>query len=205
MTDLSLNPFAADGLQAEDRMVHYFDKLIEENELDWKIIHSVVSGAMHKYDTLHTITWVESAKVNAQKGDIRIYSCDDHGRPLADKEVCIDVKHSKNWGYASVSFPAKSSSVKTDAINHLCYFIGSGIAPDFWYMSIGSKGTIMFNLAEVQRFIGSCSEEELKMMCMRSMYNASPAWFLSFEHLVGRVKTWDLETWISEILQPRLG
>ena len=204
MTDMSLNPFANDGLKAEDRMVEYFDKLIEERSLNWKIVHSVISGTTYKYDTLHTITWVESAKDNGQKGDIRIYSCDEHGRPLADKEVYIDVKYSKNWGYASVSFPAKSSSVKRDAVNHLCNFVGYGVSRDFWYMSIGSNGTVMFNLLDVQKFIRACQEEELQEMCKTSKYNGSTAWFLSFEHLVEHMSSIDLDTWITENLCERL-
>jgi hypothetical protein len=205
MTDLSLNPYATAGFQAEDHMVEYFDRMIEANGLNWKVIHSVISGTSYKYETLHTITWIESAKENAELGDIRIVDCDTHGRPVDGRSVYIDVKYSKKWNYASVSFPAKTGSIKRDAVNHLCNFIGKGIAHDFWYMSIASKGTIMFNLPDVQAFVRSKTEEELRELCTESKYNGSPAWFLSFEKMVNHMPTWDLQTWIEDILYQRLG
>lgn len=203
MSNLSANPLSMVGLQAEDHVVEHFDKFITARELDWKVIHSVVDGTSYDYHTSNTITWVEDPFKNAQMGDIRIFACDSHGRPIEGRGVYIDVKYSRDWKYASISFPKKSDSPKRDAVSHLCGFIGKSIENDFWYMSAGSAGCIFFNLRDVQKFIQSASEEKMLDMCMSGKYNDS--WFLSLENLVGSMNTYDLATWEEEELMQRLG
>ena len=202
MSELT-SPFAQAGLEIEDTMVEHFSKYIEESSLPWVVIHSVVGES--KKPLPHVIVWNESAMKNAQLGDFRIARCDVYNRPQRDYMVYVDVKYSRNYGYASVSFPNRYNDPKRDAIEHLCNFIGRGVAHDFWYMSCGSKGTIMIPLESVRSFVRSAPPEAMKEICKPGKYNGRETWFLSFEPIVERFHTYDLTTWIDEYLGRRVG
>ena len=202
MYELS-SPKAKAGFEIEDEMVKYFSDYIENNGLDWIVIHSVVGET--KDPLPHVVLWNETAMKNAQLGDFRIARCDIHCRPQREYMVYVDVKYSENYGYASVSFPNRYDDPKRDAIEHLCNFIGRGVKDDFWYMSCGCKGIIMISLTEVQRFVRNAPPEVMREVCKPGKYNGRPSWFMSLEPVVNRFFTYDRATWIDEYLGRRIG
>lgn len=194
------------GIQAEDSILEYLAKRFKKEGRTWVLVHSVCSDEIGGRAKLpNVITWIESAKKNSQLGDIRIFNGDIHGRPLRDKCVYVDVKYSKKWDYASVTFRRTGTDAKSDAIRHLCGFVGSGISPDdFWYLALGKKGTYIFTLRDVQNFIKNTSEEELNEICQLGKFNDVDTWFMPFDRIVSTCMTYDLDTWIEQVVEPRL-
>lgn len=201
MSELS-SPNAKSALEIEDEMVKRFSEYIEENRLDWIVIHSVVGE--NKAPLPHVIVWNESAMMNAQLGDFRIAKCDVHGRPQRENMVYVDVKYSRDYDYASISFPNRYGDPKRDAIEHLCNFIGQGVKDDFWYMSCGCKGIIMISLSEVQSFIKDARPEVMREICKPGKYNGRPSWFMSLGPVAVRFYACDRDAWIREYLERRM-
>lgn len=209
MSDLSINPDSQAGLQAEDHILEYLAKRFDREERDWVLIHSVCSNS-DSLDSVkrlpNVLTWIETPKKNAQLGDIRIASRDVHGRPVRDYCVYVDVKYSKRWDYASITFRRTGESAKKDAIAHLCNFIGKDVSPfDFWYLTLGNRGTYIVSLFDVQGFIQGASEEKMLEICKPGKYNNVDTWYMSFEEIIKHNHTYDLEIWIQEVLSQRLG
>lgn len=201
MSELS-SPNAKSALEIEDEMVKRFSEYIEENRLDWIVIHSVVGE--NKAPLPHVIVWNESAMMNAQLGDFRIAKCDVHGRPQRENMVYVDVKYSRDYDYASISFPNRYGDPKRDAIEHLCKFIGQGVKDDFWYMSCGCNGVVMIPLVYVQEFIRNAHPEVIREVCKHGKYNGRPSWFMSLEPVVKRYAHHDRASWIREYLRRRM-
>lgn len=197
------------GLQAEDHVLEYLSNRFIREERDWILVHSICSSSagLHSAKKLkNVITWVETPKKNSQLGDIRIAAMDQHGRPIRDRCVYVDVKYSKRWDYASITFRRTGSSAKRDAIAHLCNFVGSGISPfDFWYLTLGNKGTSLVSLHDVRSFVNSATEEEMLEICKPGKYNDVDTWYMSFESIIDSSDAYDLETWTREVLSQRLG
>lgn len=201
MSELS-SPNAKPALEIEDEMVKRFSEYIEENRLDWIVIHSVVGE--NKAPLPHVVLWNESAMKNAQLGDFRVAKCDIHGRPQREEMVYVDVKYSRDYDYASVSFPNRYNDPKRDAIEHLCNFIGQGVKDDFWYMSCGCKGIVMIPLTEVQSFIKNAPQEVIREVCKPGKYNGRPSWFMSLEPIIKRFHAYYRDSWISDYLRERI-
>lgn len=201
MSELS-SPNANAALEIEDEMVKRFSEYIIENKLDWIVIHSVVGES--KSPLPHVIVWNESAMKNAQLGDFRIAKCDIHGRPQREPMVYVDVKYSRDYDYASISFPNRYNDPKRDAVEHLCNFIGLGVKDDFWYMSCGCRGVVMIPLTEVQRFIKDAQPEVMMEVCKPGKYNGRPSWFMSLGPVAERFCANDRATWIREYLEGRM-
>ena len=153
----------------------------------------------------NVITWIETPKQNAQRGDIRIASVDTHGRPVFGECVFVDVKYSKRWDYASVSFRRTGTSAKSDAVRHFVEFIGTDVSPyDFWFLTIGNRGSYLVNLYDVRKFVEEAREEVLNEICSPGQYNEVDTWYMSFEKIIESCSTYDIETWIQDVLSQRL-
>lgn len=201
MSELS-SPNAKPALEIEDEMVKRFSEYIEKNGLNWIVVHSVVGE--NKAPLPYVVLWNESAMKNAQLGDFRIAKCDVHGRPQREGMVYVDVKYSRDYDYASVSFPNRYNDPKRDAIEHLCNFIGQGVKDDFWYMSCGCNGIIMIALTDVQRFIRDAQPSLMREVCKPGKYNGRPSWFMSFEPIIKIFHAYYGDSWIGEYLRERM-
>lgn len=206
MTQLSKNPNSAAGLEAESRVLKVLSEWIEREKRDWILVHSVCSNQVDLHvDAPNVITWIESPKRNSQLGDIRIFKQDEHGRPLHDKFVCIDVKYSSRWDYSSITFRRTGDDPKADAVRHICNFVGSGMSStDFWYLTIGKNGTYIFTLEDVRNFIRSSSKAEFLEMCQPGKYD-EVTWYMSFEPIIDSIIAYEnIENWLKTI-DKRLG
>ena len=206
MNTLSSNPDSVAGLQAEYDILEYLAKRFEREDRNWLLVHSVCSEPPSYREKLNNVmTWIESPKLNAQNGDIRIASRDMHGRPKRESCVYVDVKYSKRWDYASLTFRRTSVSAKQDAIRHFIDFVGEGIASfDFWFLTIGNRGTYLINLFDLQKFINDTPNEIMNEICSPGQYNDVDTWYMSFEKIIESCRTYDLETWITDELSQRL-
>ena len=196
------------GLQAEDHILEYLAKRFMREERDWILVHSVCSNSpiLESSKLKNVLTWVETPKKNAQLGDIRIARKDYHGRPMREYCVYVDVKYSKKWDYASVTFRSTGENPKRDAIAHICNFIGQGVSPfDFWYFTLGSRGTYIIDLFDVQGYVMGASEEEMLSICKKGKYKGVDTWYMSFEKVIDKNVTYDIDTWIDRVLARRLG
>jgi hypothetical protein len=195
------------GIQAEDHILEYLAKRFTRENRKWALVHSVCSDEIiNRVKLPNVVTWIESTKKNSQLGDIRIYRADQFGRMMRGPVVYVDIKYSKKWDYSSVTFKKTGENPKADSIRHLCGFVGKGIDPsDFWYLTMGKRGTYILTLEDVQTFVKSASEEEMIEICQEGKFNDTETWFMSFERIIDTCASFDLDTWIEEILVSRLG
>lgn len=201
---MNSNPLRDAGFQEEFFEVERLSKLFYETERDYPIIHSICSD--QHYKPMHNVlTWVETPLKNAMLGDIRIARKDMNGRPMREYCVYIDVKYSRDWPCASISFRKYSDSPREDALRHICDLVGRDVKNDFWYMSIGTSGRRMFALTDIQDYIRNpANEEKLREVCKHGKWdNGQETWFMPLDKI--NVPSMSFPEWLTEELDPRIG